>query len=137
MSCVEPPDCAVTAAGMGEASGLEAGRFRPLRLAADDAFRLGDGLHVASSFRLVAVNADRDPIARIVAAAKGEGDNVVNVPCACQGRFAGATSPGPCLGHLPALGGRKALARRFLGPDLADGFPQAGKGGAFLGGGHA
>ena len=122
---------------MGEASGLEAGRFRPFRLAADDALRLGDGANVAPRLGFVAVNADRDPIARIVAAAEGQGDDVVDVPCACQGRFAGATSPGPCLGHLPALGGRKALARRFLGPDLADGFPQAGKGGAFLGGGHA
>ena len=122
---------------MREASRLEARRFRPLRLAADDAFGLGDGLHVAPRLGLVAINADRDPIARIVTAAEGEGDDVVDVPCPCQGRFAGVTSPGPCLGHLPALGGRKALARRFLGPDLADGFPQAGKGGAFLGGGHA
>jgi len=121
---------------MGEAARLEAGRLRPFRLAADDAFGLGDGLHVAPRLGLVAINADRNPVPRIVAAAEGEGDDVVNVPSACQGRFAGATGPSERFGHLPTLGWREAPARRFLGPYLADGFPQAGEGGAFVGGGH-
>ena len=121
---------------MGEASGAQAAGFRPLSLAADDAFGLGDGLHVAPGLRLVAVDADRDPVARIVPAAEGEGDDVVDVPCPRQGRFAGAAGPVKGLGHLPALGRRKALPRRLSGPYLADGLAQLGEGVALLGGGQ-